>query len=343
MYAKMITTLLGLGLVASLAAGQNAPAPGAKTDSAQIYLDKGRELFQSDKPDEALTAFERAITLKPDLEEAWRGKGVALWRLDRQEEAMTATEKALELKPDDFKAWKNQARIFMRMGKTEEAVKALQKAAEIKPDDEEALTGQVYLLRDMGKIDDMIMAMDRLIAQKPDYPKRWMLKAMETTEAGRPDVGLEAMTKLTEMLPDTGGIPFGNRGDKLTQGVAWIGKGQCLDALNRNDEALAALDKAVAMEPTNTDALNIRGTILSKLKKYDEAMVMYQKALEIQPQFGGARYNMACAYALKGDKANALKNLEQAVSMESGFKQAAPKDEDFKSLWNDPEFKKLTQ
>ncbi|MFH0888984.1 MAG: tetratricopeptide repeat protein [Planctomycetota bacterium] len=52
-------------------------------------------------------------------------------------------------------------------------------------------------------------------------------------------------------------------------------------------------------------------------------------------------YNQGCIYANKGDRAEALKNLAEALKLDVKFKDTAKNDRDFKTLWNDEEFKKL--
>jgi tetratricopeptide (TPR) repeat protein len=112
----LICIFICMAFLCSVAAGQDASKAETKVDSAQVYLERGRELFQADQLPEALASFERAIALNPKFEEAWRGKGATLWRMDKQDESLAATEKAIELKPDDYKAWLNKGRALMRKG-----------------------------------------------------------------------------------------------------------------------------------------------------------------------------------------------------------------------------------
>ena len=50
--------------------------------------------------DDALSAYDRAISLAPDLADAWLGRGKVLSQLARHADAQSAYTKALELKPD---------------------------------------------------------------------------------------------------------------------------------------------------------------------------------------------------------------------------------------------------
>jgi hypothetical protein len=77
-------------------------------------------------------------------------------------------------------------------------------------------------------------------------------------------------------------------------------------------------------------------------KDYKKAIAAYEKVLELR--FGypfTAVYNIACSYALMGEKEQALKWLEKSLDM--GFRDLnlVRTDTDFDSMRNDPRFKKL--
>jgi tetratricopeptide (TPR) repeat protein len=57
--------------------------------------------------------------------------------------------------------------------------------------------------------------------------------------------------------------------------ASWIGKGRCLRALRRPDDALAAFDHATELAPALPDAWNNKGVALSDLKRYEEALVAF--------------------------------------------------------------------
>jgi tetratricopeptide (TPR) repeat protein len=119
-------------------------------------------------------------------------------------------------------------------------------------------------------------------------------------------------------------------------------KGQILESLNRNEEALNAYNKAVILDPDNSDAWQNQAGALAKANKLDEAIESYNKAIQLAPNQPVFVYNRGCAYCSKGDYAKALADLEKAVTMNPQFKSFAKQDEDYKSLWENEEFKKLT-
>jgi protein O-GlcNAc transferase len=62
-------------------------------------------LFSVARYDEALSAAERALALKPDFAEAWQARGNALDELKRHDEALAAYDKAPGLYPHFPAAW----------------------------------------------------------------------------------------------------------------------------------------------------------------------------------------------------------------------------------------------
>jgi tetratricopeptide (TPR) repeat protein len=124
---------------------------------------------------------------------------------------------------------------------------------------------------------------------------------------------------------------------------AWYKKGLVLVMLGRHDEALAAYEKGIALKPDHPDVWFSKGMSLYALGRHDEALAAYEKAIEFEPDDSAAWYARACVYALKGDSRRALDDLRRAIELDTSQKAEAREDEDFASLRDDPEFKRLTE
>jgi predicted O-linked N-acetylglucosamine transferase (SPINDLY family) len=64
---------------------------------------------------------------------------------------------------------------------------------------------------------------------------------------------------------------------------AWSNRSVVLEKTNRFDDALASLDKALAINPASAEALHNRGNILTQLRRFDEALASFDRALAIKP------------------------------------------------------------
>ncbi|MEP6582235.1 tetratricopeptide repeat protein [Microcoleus vaginatus GB2-A3] len=87
---------------------------------------------------------------------------------------------------------------------------------------------------------------------------------------------------------------------------AWANRGDVLDNLKRYDEALVSLDKAIALDDNYRWVWANRGGVLNNLKRYDEALVSLDRALELDA-------NNQWAWANRGHVLNKLKRYDEAL------------------------------
>ena len=71
------------------------------------WIEKGNNLLDIGKYQEALAAYEEALLLDSSYTDAWTGKGRALNELKRYKEALDALNNALSLDPEFVSAWNN--------------------------------------------------------------------------------------------------------------------------------------------------------------------------------------------------------------------------------------------
>ena len=91
-----------------------------------------------------------------------------------------------------------------------------------------------------------------------------------------------------------------------------------LHALRRSDEALAALDKALAFVPGHLDALNNRGKLLLDLGRPAEAISAFDAVLAKEPRHLQALINRGNARAAFGETEQALAEYDAALAMAPG-------------------------
>jgi tetratricopeptide (TPR) repeat protein len=119
-------------------------------------------------------------------------------------------------------------------------------------------------------------------------------------------------------------------------------KGVILMKLERCEEALQSVERAIGLKADEADYWCTRGVVLEELGRTGEELKAYERALEISPRNDTAWLLMAGHYLRKGDKENTLKNLSEAINIDSGHKEKARNNINFKSLWGDEDFRSLT-
>jgi len=69
---------------------------------------------------------------------------------------------------------------------------------------------------------------------------------------------------------------------------AWYNKGVMLVNLNRYEHALAAFEKAIELNPQYSEAWNNKGGMLGQLNWPKDALAAFEKAIELNPQYSEA-------------------------------------------------------
>lgn len=100
---------------------------------------------------------------------------------------------------------------------------------------------------------------------------------------------------------------------------AYLGKGNILQAINKQEEALKIYDEALELDPKSLDANMALGLTLLKLERYEEAINLFEKIISVYPKNEEL-------YQLKGDGymglklyKNAIEAYDKAVSLNPEF------------------------
>lgn len=123
--------------------------------------------------------------------------------------------------------------------------------------------------------------------------------------------------------------------DKLMQeGLGYLNDG-------RFERARKSFRDALAKEPTRVEAYNGVGVSYWARGDLDEALAWYKRALEADPRFGDAFYNMACVYSLQGHKELALRYLRMAALNHYSEREQLEKDPDLANIRGEPEMAEI--
>ena len=84
-------------------------------------------------------------------------------------------------------------------------------------------------------------------------------------------------------------------------------------AIEADQWAVAAYQKAISLDPTNPVLHLDLGGVYTTLKNTDSATREYVTAVSLKPNYTNGYYNLANVYKLKGDTASARKALDQVL------------------------------
>ncbi len=122
----------------------------------------------------------------------------------------------------------------------------------------------------------------------------------------------------------------------LRDGAAWLREGNFEPARRRFLEAID-VDAGIP------EAYNGVGVTYRMRNDLARALEWYKKAVAVDPDFGDAYYNMACVYALEGQKEMALRYLQIAALNGYATAEGIDGDPDLESVRGEPGYRALVR
>jgi TolA-binding protein len=122
----------------------------------------------------------------------------------------------------------------------------------------------------------------------------------------------------------------------LIQGAALLQEG-------RFERARQAFQSAVQKDPQRAEAYNGVGVTFYARADLDEALAWYKRALEADPRFGDAFYNLACIYALQKQPQLAFRYLRLAALNHYADREAMERDPDLTALHGEPQWREILE
>lgn len=224
---------------------------------AEGWYAKGYNLARLGKYNEAIKAYDEAISLDPEYVNAWYAKGNNLNNLGRYNEAIEAYDGAIRLDPKYENAWYGKGVNLKKLERYDEAIKAYDEAIRLDPKDAKAWCAKGNALDMQGKYDEAIENYDEAIRLDPQGANAWYAKGNALNDLGRYDEAIKAYDEAIRLDPKDAN--------------AWYAKGNALSALGRYNEAINSYDEAIRLDPQDANARYAKGVDLKKQSKYDEA------------------------------------------------------------------------
>ena len=130
----LVVLLIGGALPALAQQDRYYEQDEAVSPEALAQFRKGERLAKNDRLDEAIAAYQQAITLKPDYVQAYHQMGLAYAGGNRYPEAVKAFKEAHRLQPRWGQVYENLGVAYIKMGHWQEARDAFAEAIRLHPD-----------------------------------------------------------------------------------------------------------------------------------------------------------------------------------------------------------------
>ncbi|TVP66084.1 MAG: serine/threonine-protein kinase [Nodularia sp. (in: Bacteria)] len=269
---------------------------------------QGKALSELKQYEAALSAYDQAIQIQPDYVEAWSGRGFVLRNLQRYPEAIASFNKALQLDDNSPEIWNAKGEVFSTLQQYNNAIQSYKKAIELQPNYYEAWYSQGLALHNLKQYDDAITAYETAIDFKPDYGQAWYSLGNAFFNLNRFDNALKAYDKAVQYRPNF--YP------------AWFSRSNVLITLRRYPQAIASFEQAIKTNPNDYQAWYSRGWALHQSQRYEEAIESYKKAAAIKANDYQVWYNLGNSQYILQKYKEAIASYDKAVRYQANHAES---------------------
>jgi superkiller protein 3 len=199
------------------------------------------------------------------------------------------------------------ANALIKAKRYDEARPWLDKALEKDPN-----LSEVYATRGLIELvnknyEAALAAFDKKIEMDPKSASTWINKGNTLLALGKKPEAKEAYRKATEVAPNNPAV--------------WLSLGQAL-VKETPQEALAAFDRALALEPQSVSAKKWKGLTFLVLERYPDSISLLKEATQADPNDAEGLTWLGNAYESSGNQGEARAAYQRALKVDPAYKPA---------------------
>ena len=229
--------------------------------------------------EEAIAAYKKTISLKPDYVEAYSNMGVAYRNMGKPDEAIDAYKKAISIYPYYAEAYNNLGNVLQNTGQLDKAIAAYKKVSSFKPNDANVHYNLAAAFKDQGNLEEAIKAYNKTLKIKPDHAEAYNNLGIVLKDQGKLDEAIDAHKQSILLKP--------------LDAKAYFNLGNVLREQLELDEAIEYYCKSISIKPDYADAYNNIGTVYHKSGRLEEAETNLRQAIFYKPEFAEAHQNLS--------------------------------------------------
>ena len=272
--------------------------------SALRLIEEGNAIEEAGRLDDAMSCYEAAIRVAPDLARAHLNRGNILLAKDDPEGARGAYATAIALDANYAAAHYNLGNAYTHLGKNERARDAYGKAIELKLDFTDAHVALGCVLEDLGKPNEAVTSYRRALALNPEYAEVHCNLGNTLRGIGELDDAIASYREALRIDPALADA-------HLNLGIALSGR-------NQFEQAIACYRRALELRPENADAHFALGITLKNRGQIEPALISLGKAVELDRNHVEAHINLADALRETGELDRALASYRNALEINPG-------------------------
>jgi len=261
--------------------------------SVEALVLQGTLMAAAGAPQDALASFDRALALKPDFLDAFYHRALVLVTVGRLDDAVGDFDRLLTAAPDMAGAWGNRGVVLQRLGRLPAAIESYDRALKLLPDHAQTWLNRGTALQAQGRFAEALESFDRALKLAPRNAKAWQGRGSALMGLQRLEEALESFNEALDIAPaDALILQQRAAAEQAIQTLkdipddehalsAWQARAAYQQIAQRFDDALAALDRALALAPDNSESLTRKGAVLCEMQRTAEGMAVYHHHAQV--------------------------------------------------------------
>ncbi len=294
--------VLILCVIGSVLGGFSPASPSLEVEEKAMHaFQQGEALRRAGRYEEAVEAYQQTLRIFPEHPTAFDRLREVYNPGHTTRDTMQGLEETVARDKNNFIAWNLLGVLYGRERRWDEALEAFAQSVEAEPRAADTLVNRGWILVELRRYDEAMDAFEAALELQPRMARGHAGLGSTLVEArGDYEQGMQRYLTAVKLDPDN---------PAFLNDLGWLAY-----KMNRNRDAVAALEKAVALEPQNPMFQTNLGLAYQKVDKTEEAVAHLQRALAMNPEYTLALYGLGKAYEARGQYREALQAYYRAWS-----------------------------
>jgi len=309
-------------------------------EGLMTYRDQSLQLIDDPEEQERFYAeLEQFLEERPDLWQCWSIVIQQMIMMHRAEEAKSLARQAVDRFPLTSRLWMDLAEACRVTEQTEDRIEALRRAVDTSPGWTQPAKELSDALHENEEREEAVTVLEQHVRKSPLDPLGYGFLAEQYWDAGRSEEALASAERAVRHEPgyDWAWGAVANWGDRLEKPDAvvdlarelaldragdprvWMKLARSLHKFEQTEEALAALDRAIALDPKNPDPFDLKAERLAEVGRFDEALATTRPPELVDDLPLTLQGRAAWIEARRGNYAAAIPPMQALVSVDPDY------------------------
>jgi tetratricopeptide (TPR) repeat protein/SAM-dependent methyltransferase len=265
----------------------------------------GSSLIAIEKFNDGIIAYEKLISINPNLPETYNNLGIAYQAIGNQKSAIDSFKNALNIKPSYANACFNMGNSYKNMHEYKCAIEYYKKTIYINPNFVEAYNNIGIIFQDKENYEEAKNYFKQAIFIKPNYAEAYFNLGNTLKLSYKYENAIYHYKKALEIKP------------KYAE--AYNNLGNTFQAIGNHEEALFNYKQALNIKPKFAEIYNNIGYIEQINGKYESALINYNQALNIKSDYAEVYNNIGNIMQINNDYEASISNYNKALNIKPNY------------------------